>query len=184
MQHVCGLQDSFSLHDFTCYLFRTRPLTLMYSSSPRCTEPAAGCPNPSLNHSLWSSRTQHPVCYSPLTTQHIHQVFADWAAALHDGNDKHKDKIKMFVLFRINALWSGLEQYSQLSSCNVHSCLSMGYLVRSMLQAIVAVILLDHTRKTSLTSQEAACVSTGIAQCTSAFQIKSNFICKAPFLMM
>lgn len=31
--------------------------------------------------------------------------------------------------------------YSQLSSCSVHTCRSMGYLVRSMLQAIVAVML-------------------------------------------
>lgn len=31
--------------------------------------------------------------------------------------------------------------FLQLSSCNVHVCLSMGYLVRSMLQATVVVIL-------------------------------------------
>lgn len=35
----------------------------------------------------------------------------------------------------------GAHWYSQLSSCSVHTCLSMGYLVRSMLQAIVAVML-------------------------------------------
>ena len=35
----------------------------------------------------------------------------------------------------------GIHGYSQLSSCRVQTCLSMGYLVRSMLQAIVAVML-------------------------------------------
>lgn len=35
----------------------------------------------------------------------------------------------------------GAHRYSQLSSCRVHTCLSMGYLVRSMLQAMVAVML-------------------------------------------
>ncbi len=41
----------------------------------------------------------------------------------------------------------GGHRYSQLSSCRVHTCLSMGYLVRSMLQAIVAVMLLCIQRE-------------------------------------
>lgn len=43
-------------------------------------------------------------------------------------------------------------KYSQLSSCRVHTCLSMGYLVRSMLQAIVAVMLLGIQSRHSLPS--------------------------------
>lgn len=35
--------------------------------------------------------------------------------------------------------------FLQLSSCKVHVCLSMGYLVRSMLQATVVVILQRKT---------------------------------------
>ncbi len=42
-------------------------------------------------------------------------------------------KTYAFVLFE----W----QHLQLSNCKVHSCLSIGYLVRSMLQAMVAVML-------------------------------------------
>lgn len=46
----------------------------------------------------------------------------------------------MMVMMRWRV--DGVHRYSQLSSCRVHTCLSMGYFVRSMLQAIVAVILL------------------------------------------
>lgn len=44
----------------------------------------------------------------------------------------------MLLFFLIN-----YEVSLQLSSCRVHVCLSIGYLVRSMLQATVVVILKD-----------------------------------------
>lgn len=60
-----------------------------------------------------------------------------------DENDDGDDEM-MVIYVHLHTWWrvDGGHRYSQLSSCRVHTCLSMGYLVRSMLQAIVAVMLL------------------------------------------
>lgn len=148
---------SFSSTHTTCYLFRTQPLTLMYSSSPRCTEPAAVCLTPSLSHCLWSSRTLHPGCYNPLTNTYstFIRIYKLQAVQQHMA----------FLLWHSQQQWwwwqwmrqrwflpiythdGANRKYSQLSSCRVHTCLSMGYLVRSMLHAIVAVMLLGFQNK-------------------------------------
>lgn len=62
-----------------------------------------------------------------------------------DGKDDDEDEMRVMVMscYTLDG-WTwmcGVVRYSQLSSCRVHTCLSMGYLVRSMLQAIVAVML-------------------------------------------
>ena len=178
------------------HLSRTQPLTLLCSRSPHCTEPAAACRDPSLSRSLWSSRTPHPAGCSPLTTHtHTHTgliINHQWIWLVKDN---------FISPFRYSLHWwwkwwwwwwddgdgyvqlhvwwmTGLHRYSQLSSCRVHTCLSMGYLVRSMLQAIVAVMLLcvrsrDHY-KTLKTLSLLWCTNTVINNGATATRTKTQ----------
>lgn len=136
----------------TWYLFHTRPLTLMYCSSPHCTEPAAACPSPSLSHCPWSSRTPHLGCCNPLTNIHLLECtnFTQLSNAWPVYNDSHSSddaNDELEIIYDHLHISGADRKYSQLSSCRVHTCLSMGYLVRSMLHAIVAVMLMGVLNK-------------------------------------
>lgn len=101
------------------YLSHTWPVTLMCGSSLRCIEPAAVCRDPSLNRSLWSSRTPHPAGCSPLTTgtdTHTNQGWMNltcWLTlSLHSDTHYTDDWLMMKMVLVMMRWWWCMSIYT------------------------------------------------------------------------